>query len=142
MTTTRRTARGAVSRKAVARRKRIKPSTRPLPENHVQPVNAAPLASDGGAFEPTDAINTNGVVAALKSGEAFAHIARACTNHAWAVIIVFFVLAGLGAGLAATSLKVDTDPGQAEIDVPVKEEEVLEVDQPQPGDGGAADNNP
>jgi hopanoid biosynthesis associated RND transporter like protein HpnN len=111
MTTTRRTARGPVARKALARRRRNKPATRPVPENHVQPVNATPLASDSGSSEKTAAFNTSGVVAALKSGEAFAYIARACTNHAWAVIVVFVVLAGLGAGLAATSLKVDTDPG-------------------------------
>ncbi len=111
MTTTRRTARKTVARKAGAGKNRKKPSGQAVKKQDLQPV-AVEASSDNttSSAEIGDAGGT-GVIAALKSGEAFAHIARACTGHAWAVVVVFVMLAGLGAGLAANKLKIDTDPG-------------------------------
>ena len=111
MTTIKRTARKPAARKSVARKKRNKTSSQLESEQDLQPGSASPLASETSASENTASVENKGVVAALRSGEAFAHIARACSNRAWVVIVVFIILAALGAGLAATKLKIDTDPG-------------------------------
>lgn len=114
MTITKRTVRKSASRKTGARPKRNKSSSPPEGAEDQQSAGVDPGTE---AAKPSTAVDTSGgkpdtgVVAALKSGEAFAHIARACTSRAWMVIAVFVLLAGLGAGLAATRLKVDTDPG-------------------------------
>ena len=114
MTTTKRAARKPATRKTVAGPKRNEPSGQLAP---AEDPHSAGVDSDAEAVKSsTKADNTGGehgtgVIAALKSGEVFAHIARACTSRAWMVIAVFVLLAGLGAGLAVTKLKIDTDPG-------------------------------
>jgi len=114
MTTTKRAARKPATRKTVARTKRNKPSSQRAPVEDLQSAGVDSIAEEAQSstiVDNTGSTHDTGVIAALKSGEAFAHIARACTNRAWVVIAVFVLLAGLGAGLAVTKLKVDTDPG-------------------------------
>lgn len=118
MTTTKRTARKPAARKSAAGKKPGKASRKLEAEQDLETTGADPLGDETNASEnsddtenKTDSTGSKGVIAALKSGEAFAHIARACSNRAWTVVVVFIMLAALGAGLAATKLKVDTDPG-------------------------------
>ena len=114
MTTTKRAARKPATRKTVARSKRKRSSSPPDPIEDLRSAGVETRPEAGQASATMDEPGSNqgtGVVAALKSGEVFAHIARACVSRAWMVIAVFVLLAGLGAGLAATKLKIDTDPG-------------------------------
>ncbi len=118
MTTTKRTARKSAARKSAARKKPARKARKSAAEKDLKTPAPDPVGTEASVSEPEDNTanqtvrpETGGVVAALKSGEAFAHIARACSNRAWTVVVVFIMLAALGAGLAATKLKVDTDPG-------------------------------
>ncbi|MEO1160410.1 MAG: hypothetical protein AAFW74_08115, partial [Pseudomonadota bacterium] len=111
MTTIKRTARKPAARKAAAKKRPKKMSAQPDSQQDLQKDSPDPSVSGTGTAESTTGTEGKGIVAALRSGEAFAHIAHACTGHAWAVVAVFVMLAVLGAGLAATRLKVDTDPG-------------------------------
>lgn len=114
MTTTKRAGRKPATRKTVARTKRNKPSSQLV---QVENLHSAGVDSIAEAAQPSTIVHNTGskpgtgVISALNSGEAFAHIARVCTSRAWMVIAVFVLLAALGAGLATTRLKIDTDPG-------------------------------
>ncbi len=114
MTRTKRAARKTATRKTAARPKRNQTSGHPTPAEELQSTNVDATVETVKPSAMADNPNIKqgtGVVPALKSGEAFARIARVCTSRAWMVIAVFVLLAGLGAGLAATRLQVDTDPG-------------------------------
>ncbi len=110
MTTVKRTKRNPAARKSAAGNKRGKTGSKAESAQDQPTANSGPSANGVKTPEDKAGAESKGFVAALKSGEAFARVARASCNHAWLVVVGFVVLAMLGAGLAATRLKVDTDP--------------------------------
>ncbi len=111
MTTVKRTTRKPAARKTAAKKKRTKTTGKVQSKQDLQASGVEATASETTVPQDKTNAEATGLVGALKSGEAFAHIARASSNHAWLVVIGFVMLAVFGAGLAATRLKVDTDPG-------------------------------
>ncbi len=106
MTTKKRSTRKAAPRKVEAANKSRKPASR---LKAVKPAEAYVAEQVESASEP-DAVK-HGTVHSSMADKIFAGIATFCTRHPWLIVIAFVVMAGLGAGLAVTKLKVDTDPG-------------------------------
>ena len=70
-------------------------------------LKATPLEkTSAAAAEPAPA----SMVQAVRDGSLFGRIARWSCDHAWLVVAAFVILAVGGATLAATKLRVDTDP--------------------------------
>jgi hopanoid biosynthesis associated RND transporter like protein HpnN len=111
MTATKRNGRKHAAKKAAAGNKRKKPFGKRLEAPAANNASNTKAAASTPASSKGTAGTGSGIVAAFQTGEVFAHIARACTNRAWTVVVIFLLLAGVGAGLAATRLKIDTDPG-------------------------------
>ncbi|MDX1717801.1 MAG: MMPL family transporter [Anderseniella sp.] len=87
-----------------ARKKKSSSAARPADPN---PAPARKTPDDGPAAH---AGGGGSFVQSVRDGSAFGAVARWSCGHAWFVVLAFLALAIGGATLAATKLKVDTDP--------------------------------
>ncbi len=87
-----------------ARKKKSSSAARPADPN---PAPAGKTPDDGPAVQ---AGGGGSFVQSVRDGSAFGAVARWSCGHAWFVVLAFLALAIGGATLAATKLKVDTDP--------------------------------
>jgi hopanoid biosynthesis associated RND transporter like protein HpnN len=78
--------------------------------SHPADANPAPAETAMDNGEPVQTTAGGSFVQSVRDGSAFGAVARWSCGHAWFVVLAFLALAIGGATLAATKLKVDTDP--------------------------------
>jgi hopanoid biosynthesis associated RND transporter like protein HpnN len=100
------------SRSAKRKTARKKTSSSAAPAADAKPADTRPVPADAAAAAEATASPAAGgsFVQSVRDGSAFGAVARWSCAHAWFVVLAFLALAIGGATLAATKLKVDTDP--------------------------------
>jgi hopanoid biosynthesis associated RND transporter like protein HpnN len=100
------------SRSAKRKTARKKTSSSAAPAADAKPADTRPVPADAAAAAEATASPAAGgsFVQSVRDGSAFGAVARWSCGHAWFVVLAFLALAIGGATLAATKLKVDTDP--------------------------------
>jgi hopanoid biosynthesis associated RND transporter like protein HpnN len=100
------------SRSAKRKTARKKTSSSATPAADAKPADTRPVPADAAAAAEATASPAAGgsFVQSVRDGSAFGAVARWSCGHAWFVVLAFLALAIGGATLAATKLKVDTDP--------------------------------